>query len=67
MRRRIPGLALLALLLFPLSRGGIQASVPLVAALRVIYRRSLSPPMAASLRGDFADCPETRGEVSVVA
>jgi predicted PurR-regulated permease PerM len=46
---------------------GIYLSVPLVAALRVVYRRFASPPKAALFRGRFADCPETRDETSVVA
>jgi predicted PurR-regulated permease PerM len=46
---------------------GIYLSVPLVAALRVIYRRFASPPTGAPLRNRFEDCPETRGEASLVA
>jgi predicted PurR-regulated permease PerM len=46
---------------------GIYLSVPLVAGLRVIYRRFTSPPPTALLRGSFAECPETRGETSLVA
>ena len=43
---------------------GIYLSVPLVAALRVIYRRFASPPVAPS---SFVDCPRARGETSVLA
>jgi len=46
---------------------GIYLSVPLVAALRVIYRRFASPPTVPSLRRSFADCPETGSETSLVA
>jgi predicted PurR-regulated permease PerM len=46
---------------------GIYLSVPLVAALRVIYRRFASPSTATPLRSCFADCPETRDETSLVA
>jgi len=46
---------------------GIYLSVPLVAALRVIYRRFASPSTATPLRGSFADCSETKGEMSLVA
>ena len=45
---------------------GIYLSVPLVAALRVVYRRCASPPTAAPLRSSLEDCRETRGEASVV-
>ena len=43
---------------------GIYLSVPLVAALRVIYRRFASPPVTPS---SFVDCPRARGETSVLA
>jgi len=46
---------------------GIYLSVPLVAALRVIYRRSASPPVGATLPGRIADNPEPSGENSVMA
>jgi predicted PurR-regulated permease PerM len=46
---------------------GIYLCGPLVAALRVVYRRFAPPPKAALFRGSFADCPETRGETPVVA
>jgi predicted PurR-regulated permease PerM len=46
---------------------GIYLSVPLVAALRVVYRRCASPPTAAPLRSSLEDCLETGGETSVVA
>jgi predicted PurR-regulated permease PerM len=41
---------------------GIYLSVPLVAALRVIYRKFASPPVGATV-----DSPEARGETSVMA
>src|SRR6202007_1452994 len=37
---------------------GIYLSVPLVAALRVIYRRFASPPVGAALPTSFVDNPE---------
>jgi len=46
---------------------GIYLSVPLVAALRVIYRRFASPPVGATVPGSIVDSPETRGETSVMA
>ena len=46
---------------------GIYLSVPLVAALRVVYRRFASPPARVSLPNGFAESPETRGETSLVA
>jgi predicted PurR-regulated permease PerM len=46
---------------------GIYLSVPLVAALRVIYRRFASPPVGATVPGSFVDSPEPRGETSVMA
>ena len=45
---------------------GIYLSVPLVAALRVVYRRFASPPTFAPRRS-LADCLETGGKNSVVA
>jgi predicted PurR-regulated permease PerM len=44
---------------------GIYLSVPLVAALRVIYRRFASPPVGATVPGIIVDCPEPRREISV--
>jgi predicted PurR-regulated permease PerM len=46
---------------------GIYLSVPLVAALRVIYRRFASPPVGATVTGSFVGSPEPRGETSVLA
>jgi predicted PurR-regulated permease PerM len=46
---------------------GIYLSVPLVAALRVIYRKFASPPVAATVPSGFVDRPEARGETSVMA
>jgi cytochrome c oxidase subunit 1 len=46
---------------------GIYLSVPLVAALRVIYRRFASPPVGATVPGNIVDSPEPRGETSVMA
>jgi predicted PurR-regulated permease PerM len=46
---------------------GIYLSIPLVAALRVIYRRFSSRPGGATVPGSFVDSPEPRGETSVMA
>ena len=46
---------------------GIYLSVPLVAALRVIYRRFAPPPVGATIPGSFVDSPDARGETSVMA
>jgi predicted PurR-regulated permease PerM len=46
---------------------GIYLSVPLVAALRVIYRRFAPPPAGATDPGSLVDSPEPRGETSVMA
>jgi len=46
---------------------GIYLSVPLVAALRVIYRRFASPHVGATVPGSFVDSPEPRRETSVMA
>src|ERR1700751_3197760 len=46
---------------------GIYLSVPLVAALCVIYRRFALPTIGASPHSSIADCPEPRGESSLVA
>jgi hypothetical protein len=46
---------------------GIYLSVPLVAALRVIYRRFASPPVGATVPGSIVDRPEPRRETSVMA
>jgi predicted PurR-regulated permease PerM len=44
---------------------GIYLSVPLVAALRVIYRRFASPPVGTTVPGIIVDCPEPRRKISV--
>src|SRR5882724_2138385 len=46
---------------------GIYLSVPLVAALRVIYRKFASPPVGATVPGSFVDSSEPRSEISVMA
>src|SRR5262249_29179419 len=46
---------------------GIYLSVPLVAALRVIYRRLAWPPVDTALAGDFVPDPEAKGEKSASA
>jgi predicted PurR-regulated permease PerM len=46
---------------------GIYLSVPLVAALRVIYRRFASPPAGAAVPGSIVDSPEQGSETSVMA
>jgi len=46
---------------------GIYLSVPLVAALRVIYRRFASPPVGATNASSFDDSPQPTGETSVIA
>jgi len=46
---------------------GIYLSVPLVAALRVVYRRFASPPVGATVPGSIVDRPESRRETSVMA
>jgi predicted PurR-regulated permease PerM len=63
-----PLLAIFALMVGGAAGGivGIYLSVPLVAALRVIYRRFASPPTVPSHRRSFADCPETGSETSLV-
>src|SRR5258706_9228903 len=45
---------------------GIYLSVPLVAALRVIYRRFAWPPTDTTLPGRFVDTPEPGSETSVM-
>jgi predicted PurR-regulated permease PerM len=45
---------------------GIYLSIPLVAALRVIYRRFASPPVDATVRGSLVRSAEARGETSAV-
>ncbi len=64
-----PLLAIFALMVGGAVGGivGIYLSVPLVAALRVIYRRFASPPVGATAPGSFVDSPEPRGETSVMA
>ena len=46
---------------------GIYLSVPLVAALRVIYRRFASPPVGATISGAAVDNPELVRETSAMA
>jgi predicted PurR-regulated permease PerM len=46
---------------------GIYLSVPLVAALRVIYQRFALPPAGATVPGRFVDSREPTGETSVMA
>jgi predicted PurR-regulated permease PerM len=46
---------------------GIYLSVPLVAALRVIYRKFASPPVGATAPSSFVDSSEARGKTSVMA
>jgi predicted PurR-regulated permease PerM len=46
---------------------GIYLSVPLVAALRVIYRRFASPPVAATALCNVVDIPEPGKENSAIA
>jgi predicted PurR-regulated permease PerM len=46
---------------------GIYLSVPLVTALRVIYRRFASPPVGATVPDSLVDRPEPRRETSVMA
>jgi predicted PurR-regulated permease PerM len=45
---------------------GIYLSVPLVAALRVIYRRFASPQVGAIVPGSLVDSREPKGETSVM-
>jgi predicted PurR-regulated permease PerM len=46
---------------------GIYLSVPLVAALRVIYRRLASPPVGVTAPDNIVNSPEARGQTSVMA
>src|SRR5712664_3674561 len=46
---------------------GIYLSVPLVAALRVIYRRFALPPAGATVPNSIVDSAEPRRETSVLA
>jgi len=46
---------------------GIYLSVPLVAALRVIYGRFTSPRACATIPGSVVDSPDPRAESSVTA
>src|SRR5262245_36923663 len=46
---------------------GIYLSVPLVAALRVIYRRFAWPTVDTTLPGSFVTGPEAKGEKSAAA
>src|SRR5882762_5196126 len=64
-----PLLAIFALMVGGAVGGivGIYLSVPLVAALRVIYRRFASPPVGATVPCSIVGSPGTRGEKSVMA
>ena len=64
-----PLLAIFALMVGGAVGGivGIYLSVPLVAALRVIYRRFASPPVGATVPGSIVESLEARGETSVMA
>ncbi|HMI51550.1 MAG TPA: AI-2E family transporter [Candidatus Saccharimonadales bacterium] len=46
---------------------GIYLSVPLVAALRVVYGRFTPPPARATIPGGAVDSPDPRGETSAMA
>ena len=46
---------------------GIYLSVPLLAALRVIYRKFASPPVGTTVPSSLVDSPEARAETSVMA
>ena len=46
---------------------GIYLSVPLVAALRVIYRRSAMPTVDTAVAGSYVRGPDSTGEESVAA
>jgi predicted PurR-regulated permease PerM len=46
---------------------GIYLSVPLVAALRVIYRRFASPPVCTTVAGAVVESPEPRSETPAMA
>jgi predicted PurR-regulated permease PerM len=46
---------------------GIYLSVPLVAALRVVYQRFASPPVGARIPGSVVESPEPGGETSMMA
>jgi len=46
---------------------GIYLSVPLVAALRVIYQRFASPPVGATVQDHIVDSPEPGRETSAMA
>ena len=46
---------------------GIYLSIPLVAALRVIYRKVVSPQIGAKAPGGLVEIAEPKGESSVMA
>ncbi len=46
---------------------GIYLSVPLVAALRVIYRSSAMPTVDTAVAGSYVRGPDSKGEESVAA
>ena len=64
-----PLLAIFTLMVGGAVRGivGIYLSVPLGAALRVIYRRFASPPIGATVPGSIVGSPEPGRESSVLA
>jgi len=64
-----PLLAIFALMVGGAVGGivGIYLSVPLVAALRVVYRRFASPPAGATVSNSIVDSAEPRRETSVLA
>src|SRR6266478_40374 len=64
-----PLLAIFALMVGGAVGGivGIYLSVPLVAALRVVYRRFASPPAGAKVSNSIVDSAEPRRETSVLA
>jgi len=64
-----PLLAIFALMVGGAVGGivGIYLSVPLVAALRVVYRRFTSTPAGATVSNSIVDSAEPRRETSVLA
>jgi predicted PurR-regulated permease PerM len=46
---------------------GIYLSVPLVAALRVIYRRFARPPTDLALQSSFVQTPDPKAGDSAIA
>jgi len=64
-----PLLAIFALMVGGAVGGivGIYLSVPLVAALRVIYRRFALPPAGATVPNSIVDSAEPKRETSALA